>query len=103
MKRVINYLFVLAAMSCSLTSCNSSDDDLGNESIVPPQETVTITDTRKSIATEMLTIPYHELAFLPLEIQRNLVWSSIFMVEPAVVMIMKSRWRKLVLILYPIT
>lgn len=63
MKRVINYLFVLAAMSCSLTSCNSSDDDLGNESIVPPQETVTITDTRKSIATEMLTIPYHELAF----------------------------------------
>ena len=50
-------------MSCSLTSCNSSDDDLGNESIVPPQETVTITDTRKSIATEMLTIPYHELAF----------------------------------------
>lgn len=63
MKRVINYLFVLAAMSCSLTSCNSSDDDLGNEYIVPPQETVTITDTRKSIATEMLTIPYHELAF----------------------------------------
>lgn len=63
MKRVIYYLFVLAAMSCSLTSCNSSDDDLGNESIVPPLETVTITDTRKSIATEMLTIPYHELAF----------------------------------------
>ena len=72
MKKNINYLFtLLAVMSLGLSSCSSDDEALGDENEppvetpqgTPQQEVVTVTDTKKSITTEMMSIPYHELVF----------------------------------------
>lgn len=72
MKRTIYYLFaLLVAMSLGLSSCSSDNDTMGGVDVPsaetpqdnPQQGTVSVTDTKKSITTEMMNIPYHELAF----------------------------------------
>lgn len=72
MKKTINYLFtLLAAMSLGLSSCSSDDEGLCNENEppvetpqdTPQQEMVTVTDAKKSIRTDVMSLPYHELTF----------------------------------------
>lgn len=58
MKRII--FFLLAAICCGLTSCDNDEKlELGSE--VEPEETVMVTDNRKSIDSEVMQIPYHEI------------------------------------------
>ena len=58
MKRII--FFLLAAICCGLTSCdNDEKQELGSE--VEPEKTVMVTDNRKSIDSEVMQIPYHEI------------------------------------------
>ena len=58
MKRMI--FFLLAAICCGLTSC-SDDGNQEMDSDVEPEETVMVTDNQKSIASEVMQIPYHEI------------------------------------------
>lgn len=62
MKKIINYLLVLAFMSIGLSACGS-DDDVLDEPKETPEEVMSITDIKKSITTEVQTLPYHELTF----------------------------------------
>lgn len=63
MRKFINVLFVMAVMTFGLTACGS-DDDVPGEPQKTPEEMVTVTDVKKTIVTELQTIPYHELAFV---------------------------------------
>lgn len=66
MRKIFNCLFVLATMSLMLSACSSDDtqDDPDTPPVETPQDVVSMTDAKKSIATDVMSLPYHELTFV---------------------------------------
>lgn len=60
MKRLCLY-FISAVMSLGLVSCGGDNDTTEGASEDVPQVNMTVTDTKNSITTAEMTIPYHEL------------------------------------------
>lgn len=66
MRKIFNCLFVLATMSLMLPACSSDDtqDDPDTPPVETPQDVVSMTDAKKSITTDVMSLPYHELTFV---------------------------------------
>ena len=63
MRKIFNCLFVLATMSLMLSACSSDDtqDDPDTPPVETPQDVVSMTDAKKSIATDVMSLCFKAL------------------------------------------
>lgn len=66
MRKIFNCLLVLAVTTLALSSCSSDDVQDGPDTppVETPQDVTNVTDVKKSITTDVMSIPYHELTFV---------------------------------------
>lgn len=66
MRKFFNCLLVLAYMTLLLSSCSSDDvqDVPDTPPLETPQEVTSMTDAKKTITTDVMSLPYHELTFV---------------------------------------
>mgnify|MGYP000010143603 FL=1 len=60
MRQFYGFILSILALSMGTISCGN-DDDPQEETIIGPQVTVAMTDARKAITAQGISIPYHEL------------------------------------------
>lgn len=101
MRQFYGFILSILALSMGTISCGN-DDDPQEETIVGPQVTVTMTDARKEITVQNMSIPYHELKVSQMERLKSHACCFIFMEAQVRATTMKSRWKSQGWIPFPI-